>query len=168
MFPRVKRTEQSRTRETDLMAPISDSFCPSCGFTLQSHVAAAKGSFSGFSCNTDLVRYVQPPVVDVARLFRRGFPTDAAPPRIPPTDKDLVTLADPTLTIAVRALVSILKLPSFEMKDEMMEAGAHRLRTTSKEEVERQLAPYAILSLVTGAFLRHLVSRALLTAPGHA
>lgn len=164
LFPRPKRTERRSIRETDLMAPISDSYCPSCGVALQAHVAAFKSSDRP-PC--DVTYHVRPPAVDIARLFRHSdHIIRLASPRVPSlaagADRDLVHLADPLFTIAVRTLVTVLKLPHFDKVNvKEIGFGAPARSRVSKEEVERNWAPYALLSLATGSFLRHLVQTAL-------
>jgi len=89
-------------------------------------------------------------------------------------NRDLVLAANPTLTIAVRKLVSLLKLPSFDTKSTLgLDRASSVAGTTrpgrvqhTKDGLEQHLAPYALVSLVTTRFVHSLLTSALKTSVG--
>ncbi|KAF8958354.1 hypothetical protein BDZ97DRAFT_62449 [Flammula alnicola] len=81
--------------------------------------------------------------------------------------ESLVSVADPLLTLSIRGLVDSLRLSKFRALSKTADAGRH---TPSypldglgdhRLDIEKNLAPYGLLALVTKSFVRVLVERGL-------
>ncbi|KAJ7089777.1 hypothetical protein B0H15DRAFT_271421 [Mycena belliarum] len=125
----------------------------------------------------------RPPVIDISRLLpRRHYapvPLTTSATMIPPNahrdsparvrDSDwhsrapiLLAISDPRMISAIRELVSALKLPSFLTPSTTPTTSLDLPRfpidpALSPAEVRMDIAPYAMLSLLTKQFLRALV-----------
>lgn len=152
---------------TDAPVRTPGYYCSFCGLHLKLHSTRMDVDTGGISHTCGLPpRWASTtPSIDVQALLRRQI---TPPPRSPhpgtstrlssASDRDLLTAADPTMTLAIQRLAAALKLscvPSASAAQDDLAASPKFSGTRS--DVEADLAPYALLASATSVVVRHLV-----------
>jgi hypothetical protein len=138
-----------------------DAWCPCCGHHLATHPTRSLQFHSGLPvCAFGVTQLTTLPVLRIPAAFRHipypVVPAYMSHPALNWPSLALVRAADPSLTIAIRDMARRLGLKCVEALPLGLQTPAD-LPMLSKEEVDAHLAPYALLAIATGCFLRMIV-----------
>jgi hypothetical protein len=154
-------------------------FCSNCGLDYEYHPSGVqmKSNTEPSVCEVVTSPVTQFPVVDLIRIFSEPSPTYSyearstsqgqggpypGPKNLWHTAKDLVIVADPVLTLAIRSVVMRLKLKTIGTINDQSSIPSWRLFPliefgANAVEVDNHTAPYALLSILTKVLIGVLV-----------
>ena len=130
--------------------------CLICGLSFNQHDALDLET--GCSVIPEQWRMTRLPIIDIDRFISAPpVPLKASTFTRDPSvwsDRHIVSVAHPTLLLAIKDIVDDLRLPSFPSPS----SGTTPLLESLGTNVHRTLAPYGILTLVVGQLIRRLIS----------
>jgi hypothetical protein len=143
--------------------------CSHCGLEAEDHQSPIKTD-SNPAAPPICEVVMQLPTTDLSHLFSASFHSNSSQgqvdsylnPRKPwRSTKSLVAMSDPDLTQAIREAVVALKLKSFRTTRRLPTSGLPLFPLDEKGsdmvEIQNQIAPYALLSVLTKVFIGVLV-----------
>ncbi|KAH8104757.1 hypothetical protein BXZ70DRAFT_613963 [Cristinia sonorae] len=181
-FPRTVKLKISPTSRQRPSAPNvtgdlslsvrSGLFCHRCGLHKSCHPSIeipvkqeANSHSNAEPCAVFITEPAHPPVVDISKLLQTTVPTTVVIAR-PTSDiswppGDLLAIAEPSMVLAIQGLLR-RDLSCFGEIISMPRAGFGLIgsRNPTKSQIEEQLAPLAVLSLLTRSVAKRLLGGA--------
>jgi hypothetical protein len=182
-FPRraIGKQDSNRSQHAKMAAlfpsadQLSEMYCSHCGLDYLHHTSHTKMESEESSvCDMVPSSVTQLPIMDPSHFFSNLDPGIPMAPYMVQNSlwhsaKNLIAVSDPTLTLAIRASVSQLRLKTFGYSNRFLSTPSGRSFPltelgVSASEIDNHIAPYALLSIVIRSFIRALVRGGLIIA----